>query len=327
VSDGDLILAPAEFLHWFRGTIALHLRRRMIPGAEIRHYVLHKGMLEWVDSAFLEEAARCVPSFANEVFVVFSYKGDPLPQEQRQHLVFYDHYVQQREQPDPRGDLTGVVITTHNRPQALVRTLRTLARADRPVVVVDDGSAPTRRIRNRRFSRKTGATYVWLPGNLGLAHALNVGICHWLASPDIEWISVFNDDVDVAGDLFTRLDEITHSFAPDPPLLFTGHHNALHPVHGLKELGGRQILLTRSCSGLHLHAHRDYWQGVLPIPTAYAHAPAPAGGVFPGQGSETDWWIASWSPNSVVKRGSDVIVVPGLVSHASERSTWDPSLS
>jgi hypothetical protein len=326
VDDRQLILAPAEFIHWFPGTIALHVRRRMLPEAPIAHYILHKGMLAWVDRAFLEEARRHVPTFANDVFVVFSKDGDPLPDEQRQHLAFFDHHVETLEPLNPPADSTGVVVITHNRPKALAPTLRGLARTKRPIIVVDDASSFAQRLVNRSLARRAGAVYLPLPRNRGLAHATNVGVCYWLAQPDITWISVFNDDVEVVDDIFDRLELVARSLAADGRgRLFAGHHSDLHLTHKVDEVDGQRILFGRSCSGIHLHAHRDYWQGVLPVPTTYEGAPKPAAGVFTGQGSETDWWIATWSPSSGVKRGADVVVVPGLVSHAPVKSTWSSS--
>jgi hypothetical protein len=324
VDDHELILAPAEFLHWFRGAIALHVPRRMLPGARIRHYVLHKGMLDRVDPAYLTEAARSVPTWANDVFVVFSEEGDPLPDEQRRHLAFFVQHVQQVRSAAPQRSATGIVVTTWNRPQALARAVDGLAGTGRPMLVVDDASSGSRGRRNERLARRAGAVYLRLPHNLGLAHATTVGVCYWLAHPEVEWISVFNDDVVVEGDIFERLELVTRSYGEDGrSRLFAGHYSALHVVHRADEVAGQQVLLGRSCSGIHLHAHREYWHGVLPVPTTYKGAPKPAAGVFTGQGSETDWWVGSWSPSSGVKRGADVVVIPGLVAHAAERSTWN----
>ncbi len=323
VGERELILAPAEFVHWFRGTIALHIRRRMVPRAQIRHFVLHKGMLSWVDPAFLDETLHYVPTFANDVFVVLSEDGAALPDEQRQHLAIFDDHVRQLARAEGKADSTGVVVTTYNRPRALARTLGALARTGRPLLVVDDRSSRENRLRNRWLAQRAGAVSLCLPRNLGLAHATTVGVCHWLAHPDIEWISVFNDDVEADEDVFDRLDVVTRSFADARSRLFAGHHSALHDSHSADRVNGQQVLLTRSCSGIHLHAHREYWQGVLPVPTTYTGAPKPEAGVFPGQGSDTDWWIACWSPGSAVKNVGEVVVIPGLVSHAAERSTWD----
>jgi hypothetical protein len=90
-----------------------------------------------------------VPSFANDVFVVLSEDGAALPDEQRQHLAFFDDHVRQLARAEGKADSTGVVITTHNRPRALARTLRALSRTGRPMLVVDDRSSRENRIRNR----------------------------------------------------------------------------------------------------------------------------------------------------------------------------------
>jgi hypothetical protein len=84
----------------------------------------------------------------------------------------------------------------------------------------------------------------------------------------------------------------------------------------------------RGISGQHIHAHRDYWRGVLPIPSPYLGAPRPGGGLA-GQGPEEDFWISVWSPDSISKKGGYVACLPGLVRAfltSAEDSTWERDL-
>lgn len=326
VRSGDLLLAPGEFLDVFPGTIALHVRKRMLEGFVITHFVLHKGLLDRVDSAFLLEAAQTTPIFANEVFVIFSRRGQRLPDDQAIHLLPFKRYLAGIPGEPASSFNTGVVVTTYNRPWALKRTLASLARQRRPVVAVDDGSSLLHRVRNGLIARAYRTTHAYHPANLGLANALNIGVGHWLADPEIEWISAFNDDVEVADGIFDILEEVLRqSPYRHADTLYTGYSDNRHPKREDVPIAGRSAHLARSCSAKHLHAHRSYWQSVLPVPTAYAGAPKSTGGLFPGQGSDADWWIGSWAPRAAPKRGGHVVVIPNLVSTFAvdaASSTW-----
>jgi hypothetical protein len=320
----ELLLAPNPLIYQFPGTISLHVRRRMLPDAEIAHYVLKKDTLDWVDPEFMREAAALALVFEDELFVVHSRNGEQRSPD--------DHRVRSelgqsaaaasamgRTAPKPAA-----VVTTHNRSWALRRTLRSLARQFDRIVVVDDGSEFVNSLRNRAMACWHGATYVRIPENIGIAHALNVGIGHWLAHSDIEWISTFNDDVELAPGAMETIAAVSRE-APYPTgvVLFSGYQSPLHPVCDTGHIAGIAMNLCASCPGMHMHAHREYWQRVLPIPTAYLGAPKIRGGVFPGHGADEDWWVASWSPGAGIKRGGAVIVIPGLVTTFGQgRSTW-----
>ena len=323
----ELILAPGEFLALFPGTIASHVRRRMLASVRIDHFVIHKGALDRVDPAFLREASESVPVFANEVFVVFSRRGDPLEDDQRRHLAPFEAYVETLEPPDADPGPIAIVVTTYNRPSALRRTLASLARSGSPMIVVDDGSNLTSRLLNWTIARAHRATYQLCPQNLGLANAFNIGISHWLAHPDVQWISVFNDDVELAADGLNQVKAVAAQ-SPYPPdrAIYSGFYDPDHPVRDRAVVAGKTVLLVNSCPAKHLHAHRNYWSGVLPVPTAYIGAPKKSGGVFPGHGSDVDWWVASWSPHAAPKLGGQVVVIPDLVSTfalTAAQSTWE----
>jgi hypothetical protein len=322
----DLYLAPAEFMHIHKGVVAMHVRKRMLRSTPVRHFVMHKGRLALVDQEFLSDAARLRPVFANEVFVVYSTNGAELPDEQRKHLGPFLDYVDALP-PRPTGaGRTGIVITTHDRPWALERTLANAALRDHEVVVVDDGSAPAQRARNAELCEQAGALCITYLVNHGVAHALNVGVCHLLAEADIEWISTFNDDVEIRADAFDVLARVI----PASPfrladILCTGCTDPQHPEHGTIDCDGIAVRLARSATSRHLHAHRGYWEAILPIPTAYLGAPKSTGGLFPGHGSDSDFWINSWAPNSSLKRCGALLVVPGLVTSFAKgavQSSW-----
>jgi hypothetical protein len=121
-----------------------------------------------------------------------------------------------------------------------------------------------------------------------------------------------------------RLEGLIEAMGPNARNhLFTGFRNLHHRAHGEAEIGGEAVLFCRSTSGQHLHAHREYWESILPVPTPYARAPKVEGGIFPGQAGDADWWVSNWAPRSAIKRGAAICVVPGLVSTTGNgRSTW-----
>ncbi|NJR66751.1 MAG: hypothetical protein HC772_17890 [Leptolyngbyaceae cyanobacterium CRU_2_3] len=150
---------------------------------------------------------------------------------------------------------------------------------------------------------------------------MNVGLEYWLADPQIDWISYFQDDVDINPETLKVLEQIQDQ--RDRPLL-SGRDALEHPNFGTGEIAGYPVLYKRSMPGQHLHAHRDYWRSIMPIPTPYLGAPKPDQGK-PGQGADEDWWITCWSPHSIVKRGGYVVCVPGLVRSfqtSADESTW-----
>lgn len=326
VGPDDVIVAPNEFLHRFPGTIPQHVRRRMVANTSIKYFALHKGMLDRTDGAVLREAVAGVPVFANEVFTIYAPAGGRLSAEQERHLRVTEDFV--RLLPPPAKETRiAAFVATYQRPWALERLLNSIAGQTPDILVVDDGSAAANAERNREIARNSGAIYLRVPYNLGKAHAYNVGISHWLAHPEIDWISAFDDDVELVPEALRTIDAVcARSPYPRESTLITGHDNPAHPAHGDGVIAGFRIRLARSAAGLHLHAHRDYWSGVLPVPTQYFRAPKPTGGLYPGQGCDTDWWIACWAPLSCVKRGAEIIVVPGLVTNrGGGYSTWGSS--
>ena len=332
--EDDRILAPREFLeelHQVYGYGILHA----FPLAFHAFVVLHKGMYEYFPTKMLVELDETfTPVFANEVFIVFSAR--PLAEVGYEPDVHYRAFAvslaKMKEgrqvratpaHPGPKEDGgCGVVVTTYNRPDALERSLPQIAAAGRPFLVVDDGSDEAVRSRNRETAFACGARYLLLPENRGLAAALAAGVSYWLADPDVSWISCFQDDVDVHPRIFSILGKVQDSLAR--PIL-TGRLSRLHPVFGRERVNGEEIVFMRSVPGVHYHACRDYWQGVLPVPAPYLGAPKPGQGLA-GQGSEEDHWISAWSPASVTKRGGFVACLPGLVRTflvSAKTSTWN----
>jgi len=321
----DAILAPNEFLEFFPGTYHYNVSY-LLPATQFQFVAFHKGMATEIEAPVaLQVLEQFHPVFANEVFVIYAktlIAGVPSPD--RVHITGlvrqFDEAFEASEQP-PRSPTYAAVITTYNRPQSLARSLPQALALGIPVVVVDDASTPEHAKKNRQITEQYQVPLICIPENRGLPNAMNAGLEYWLADPDIDWISYFQDDVDINPDTLKVLAQIQDR--RDRPLL-AGRDALEHPNFGIGEIAGYRVLYKRSMPGQHLHAHRDYWRGVMPIPTPYLGAPKPDKGK-PGQGADEDWWITCWSPQSIVKQGGYVVCVPGLVRSfrtSAADSTW-----
>jgi len=211
-----------------------------------------------------------------------------------------------------------VLVTTYERPAALQRSLPQIVALGAPVLVVDDGSSRDAREANRAICAAAGATYLLLPENRGLPTAQNVGLSVLMADPAVRWISYFQDDVDVRPDALERLAAVEDAEARP---IITGYDADDHQPVDQVEIAGLTVKRKRSTPAMHLHAHVDYWAGVMPIPSPYVGAPKPVRG-----SSLEDWWIVNDAPRSAEQRGILVVCVPGLVRtflwHRDD-STWD----
>lgn len=211
-----------------------------------------------------------------------------------------------------------VLVTTYERPTALARSLPQLAAIGAPVVVIDDRSRGDAAVRIAALCAEHGATLMVLPQNRGLAAALNVGLAYLLADRRVEWISYFQDDVDVVPDVMERLRQVED--AEERPLL-TGFDAEEHAPTGADEIAGERVLWKRSSTATHLHGHAAYWRRVLPIPSQYLGAPTRR-----WEASQVDYWIINHAPASEGRRGRMIGCLPGLVRtflwHSAD-STWD----
>lgn len=320
----DPILAPNEFLDFFAGTYHYNISYVLTP-AQLRFAVFHKGMASEVEPALAVGILdRFHAVFANEVFVVYCNEllaGALAPEKVHTAALMqqFDEYFEDEQTHRPPS--YAAVITTYNRPQSLARSLPQVLALGIPVVVVDDASTIAHAQTNRQIADQHQVPLIYIPENRGLPNAMNVGIEYWLADPDIDWISYFQDDVDIHPDTLKVLEQVQDPC--DRPLL-AGRDALEHATFGTAEIAGYPVLYKRSMPGQHLHAHRNYWRSVMPIPTPYLGAPKPDRGK-PGQGADEDWWITCWAPHSITKRGGYVTCVPGLVRSfrtAADESTW-----
>jgi len=213
----------------------------------------------------------------------------------------------------------GILVTSCNRPEALARSLPQICSLGPPVLIVDDGSHG---IQSAFYDLKCAtADYLRIPQRRGLAAALNIGLSYWLADKSVEWISYFQDDVDVHPLL---LQELATAAKQMPAALYTGHDSRYHAA--TQNINGFKI--KQSCAAVHMHANREFWQSIMPIPTFALGAPKRVPGRVRGVGSDVDWWIVRDSPHSIQKTGDRIICLPNLVRtflYKSDESSWGNS--
>jgi glycosyltransferase involved in cell wall biosynthesis len=308
----DAILAPNDFLEFFPGTYHYQVAG-LLPLDHFKFVVFHKGMVADIAPIFaLNVIHQFQPIFANGVFVVYAPASLSHPLEFDWNDVAA--LIEQVEADDNRfvglasdPNQCAIVITTSDRPDQLARSLTQIAALKAPILIVDDGSQPNHHQANQQIAQAHQATLLHIPEKRGIANALNVGINYWLASPDVTWISWFQAGVEVHPNILNIL--ATVQDAHTRPLL-TGWDAPEHALVKTEDIAGQSVLYKRSTPGDHLHAHRDYWQAVLPIPTPYWAAKG-------DKATDADWWITAWSPNSILKKGGYVACVPGLVQRSA----------
>lgn len=342
VLPGETIFAPTEFSEFFDSVFYLpQLGLTSLPGAD--WVVFHKGWTRQIDlEVLLGLKEKFDPLFANGVFVVLHGKesekkvetstyfrpsadrslseAKELPDKTHVEVIWARMAeMEARQTALPRHARTAIIVTTYNRPWALARSLPQILASGCPVLVIDDGSELSYEREYKEVLEKNRhplLTHQKLPINRGLCGAMNVALSYWLADPEIEWISCFQDDVDIKPDLFDTLEKVQEE--RERPLL-VGYYPWRETPFGAATINGVAVHYFQNASGQHFHGHRNYWQGLMPIPTIQLGAPKP------GLGSGVTWWITAGAAKSVSKRGLKVISIPGMVetfAKTPELSTW-----
>jgi hypothetical protein len=319
----EQILAPDEFASYLPQQITLSPDREYPGPLSIRYVVVRQDQFNALDPgllAALKSSYGCI--HANRRFVLFEcgVASAPAGASVMARLNGLPGGSGPAAVPRviaPAARDRAILVTTYNRPSALARSLPQLASLGHMVLVVDDGSAGMARARNRTIAATSGAAYLELPANRGLCAAMNAGLSYLMADRTVEWISYFQDDVDVDPGVMAALQTVEHR---DERPILTGYDADEHPAERETTIGGTRVKLKRSTPAVHLHAHVDYWRGVLPIPSEYLGAPRRR-----WDASLEDYWIVNHAPGSAEKRGLLVACVPNLVrtflwDHAD--STW-----
>jgi glycosyltransferase involved in cell wall biosynthesis len=312
------LLAPNDFLEFFPGTYPYNITYTL-PATHFDFIVLHKGMLADIEPFFLVGVLRWFRLvFVNDVFIIYARKppADLTLLSDVDVRAFLEQFLNDSHSQQTNGyQGFRILVTTRNSPQNLERSLPQLFNLGAPIVIVDDGSTPDNHQTNQHLCDRYQIPLLHLPHERGTPAALNMGISYWLADPQATWISYFRDNVEVHPEILTVLCQIQD---PTKRPLLTGRDAAEHLDFGEEAIAGYQVRLKRSVPGIHLHAHRDYWKNVLPIPTPDLKENRSE------RGTEEDWWITAWSPQSITKRGGYVICVPGLIRTVDdpEDSSW-----
>lgn len=305
------ILAPSEFLEYFPGTYPDNLSYPL-PAAHYQFAVFHKGRVQQLDPVLAQAVLQQFhPVLSNQIFVVYAKEPiEPAIGQSNCDPNDVQHLAEQVQAIAVRQVLpvqTAAVITTYNRPWCLEHSLSQIVKLRIPVVVVD-GSSPIHLQANQSITSRYQVPLLQLPSHRALSSAINLGVSYWLADPDTAWISCFRDNVAISPEIIQILAQVQD--AKVRPLL-TGLDDPEHPTERNEIVAGQTVLLKRALSGLHFHAHRDYWAGILPIPTPRLPKPddLPA---YP-DGTDENGWITAWSPHSIIKQGGYVVCIPGLV--------------
>lgn len=321
------VLAPAEFAPYVRHLTELSIDRTPDYDPGFDRIVVRQTNIASLDRRLigsLLEDYRCL--YANRAYAVFGPAGSAIEASadvdeanQRLSTLATAPAIQVLGRQDASRP---ILITTFDRPEALRRSLPQVAALGQRVLVVDDGSAPSQAEANGDIARRAGAAYMRLPENRGLAAAINIGIAYLLADDRAQWISYFQDDVDVDPSLMMRLTQVEH--AEDRPVL-TGYDADEHPAEREDRIGREPVKLKRLSPAVHIHAHAGYWRQVLPIPTQYLGAPKRR-----WEPSLEDYWIIKDAPAAVWRRNILIPCLPGLVRtflwHQAD-STWgNPNL-
>jgi len=336
------LVAPTEFHEIFPHTFPYDAIRHL-DLRQLDAFVIHKGALSEVGlptcTLLIEEG---IPLFGNEVFVVYGLKGRrPFRMPPGDHFAAFHRAVADRKNFDQHplkqhseflSQATVILMTTYNRPGRLAAALESISQLKAPILLVNDGSSPEHHAAYAEVYKKFQVRVIEMPDNRGLPNALNTGLSYWLADPQVEWISYLQDDVEVRLDLLVALARVQD---PEKYPLLTGRLNTMQKVYGETEVNGQRVIQQRMSPGLHLHAHRTYWEKMLPVPSPYFQSPKKWPGA-PLRGADEDWWISLWSPHSVVKQGKHIAVLPGMVRTLTvleAESTWgnpgqpEPALS
>lgn len=206
----------------------------------------------------------------------------------------------------------GIIVTTFNRPEALLRTLRSLVALGSPILVVNDGGrdvlAPEVGAAIPTDLDAADISVLSLPQNRGLAGALNIGLSWFLCDTSITHICYCQDDVEVDPLLLHVFETLSRKFS-DGRTLLTGHDAKEHRHHRSDSYQGIDFHYKYACRATQMFASRAAWSSVMPIRSKGLGFPKkdPPDGDR-GRGSDVDWWIVRDSPKKLT-----TVCVPGLV--------------
>ncbi len=319
-----IFIGPEVLLYEFPKVFPYQILKDIdLDDYDFEYIVFHKKLPEDLTNDFLDLIEKSYkPVWGNHLFVVYKKNRSKIEKLKSLKHIFWTNVNLKKYRKPVLPEKQGILITTYNRPQYLKRLLDQLKNRTEEILVINDGS-DERFIEDYESIKKNYPSVSFIDNikNMGLVFSLNTGFSYFLADPGVEWIHYIQDDVILKENFFETLDRLKDK--KQRPVL-AGIYREPHKIFEKKEIKGIQVYMLRSAPAQHLLFHRQYLQNNLPIPNPYVGAPKADRGK-PGQGADEDWWLLSWSPNSIVKKGKFVVAVPGLcyTDAFGDESTWD----
>jgi len=322
--ENQIFIGPEVLLYDFPKVFPYQILKDIrLSDYTLDYIVFHKKLPEDYTNDFLDLIQKSYkPVWGNHLFVV--YKKNRSTKEKLsafKSLIYTKINFKKYYKKNPPKQ-NGILITTYNRPEFLIKLLTQLEDRPEEILVVNDGSDSTYQHQYQQIKEQFPKnTYIDNPKNMGLVFSMNTGFSYFLADPATEWIHYFQDDVEIMPHFFESIEKVADK---DQYPVVTGFYKEPHKIFGEKVINDVKVKLLRSASAQHFYVHRLYLMENMPIPNPYVGAPKPDKGK-PGQGSDEDWWLLSWAPKSIVKRGKYVISIPGLAKSdaVGELSTWE----
>jgi len=320
--ENQLFIGPEVLLYDFPKVLPYQILKDInLTDYDFEYIVFHKKLTEDLTNDFLDLIQeKYKPVWGNHLFVVYKKNRTKTEKIKALKYVFYTQINLKKYYRSESSKRVGILITTYNRPDALIKLLHQLKNRPEEILIVNDGSDEQYRSQYEHIKKLfPHFTYIDNPKNVGLVFSMNTGFSYFLSDPDIEWIHYFQDDVLIEDDDFFEKTMLIADQKERP--VVTGIYSKPHKIFLKTKYNDIEVYLLRSIPSLHFLVHRKYLSDNMPIPNPYVGAPKPDKGK-PGQGADEDWWLFSWSPKSIVKRDKYIVAIPDLC-----KTDMDPKLS
>jgi hypothetical protein len=322
--ENQIFIGPEVLLYDFPYVFPYQILKDInLDDYSFDYIVLHKKITDDLTNDLIDLIKeKFQPVWGNHLFVV--YKRNRTKKEKITSLKYllYTRFNLDKLYKEKKTK-EAILITTYNRPHALIKILEQLKNREEEILVVNDGSSDNFALQYQQIKDKfPQVNFIDNPKNMGLVFSMNTGFSYFLADPEVEWIHYFQDDVEIIDkDFFEKTLRVADK--KQYPVV-TGIHREPHKIFDEVEIKGIKAYLLRSIPAQHFLVHRQYLMDNLPIPNPYVGAPKPDKG-RPGQGADEDWWLFSWSPHSIVKKGKYIASIPHLCTTDMnpELSTWE----
>jgi hypothetical protein len=323
--ENHIFIGPEVLLYEFPLVFPYQILKDIrLSDYDFKYIVFNKKQKYDLTNEFLDLIQKDYkPVWGNHSFVV--YKKNRTKKEALAALkykMFTNINFEKYYKPEPE-EKTAILITTYNRPEALIKLLKQLKNRTEEILIINDGSAEQFRHQYNQIKEQFPQfSYIDNPKNMGLVYSMNNGFSYFLSDPDIQWIHYIQDDVIIDDNAF--FEKTLQVADKDKYPVITGIYREPHKIFNKISINEQDVYLLRSIPAQHFLVHRLYLSENMPIPNPYVGAPKPDKGK-PGQGSDEDWWLFSWSPKSILKRGGYIVCIPNLCSTDMnpDLSTWE----